>query len=181
MTVATGPRCPACDAHQLGATEVSREATAASIAVLGERITVHHCPCGHHEVPRELGTTARSASADALPAARMGWIRGDRCRSCAAPLTMPARRTTRSVTVTPDALPVSTFTFDLPMTRCPACGQDQLPSRARHDVTVALAALLQAAVDHVSGDDEVDPADLGPLERFNRRLKRGRPRPRRRS
>lgn len=178
--MATAPRCPACDRSTMRTTEVHREVSAASIGVLGERLTVHHCPCGHHEVPRTLGHAARTAASETLPAARMGWFRGDRCRSCSTSLTMPARRTTRTVTTTPDDLPVSSLTFDLPMTRCPDCGLEQLPSRARHDVTVALAALFQAAVDHVSGDDQIDPADLGPIERFNRKLRKGRARPRRR-
>lgn len=79
---------------------------------------------------------------------------------------MPARRTVRVVTVTPEDLPVVTLRFDLPMTRCPACGMDQLPARARADVDVALAALLQAAADEATGTPRIDPRELGPWERL---------------
>ncbi len=79
---------------------------------------------------------------------------------------MPGRRTVRAVTVTPEGLPVTTLRFDLPMTRCASCGMDQLPSRARADVDVALAALLQAAANQVTGEDQVDPRELGPWERL---------------
>lgn len=87
---------------------------------------------------------------------------------------MPARRTTRTVTVAPETLPVTTLRFDLPMSRCPGCGLDQLPYRARHDVVVALSALLQAAVDEITGDDTIDPSKLGPLARLNHTLRRHR-------
>ena len=172
-------RCPACGTDRLQRTRVSQEVAAASIAVHGEGLTVRHCACDHLEVPAELGRAARRASAEALPAARVRWLRPDRCRSCARPLTMPARRTTRAVTVTTETLPIVTLRCDVPMTRCPGCGLDQLPSRARHDVAVALATLLQAAADEVSGEDQVDVDDLGPLERFTHRLRRSRGRPRR--
>lgn len=87
---------------------------------------------------------------------------------------MPARRTTRAVTVAPDEGTVVTLRFDLPMGRCPSCGLEQLPHRARHDVIVALSALFQAAADEVSGDDAIDPSKLGPLARLNYTLRRHR-------
>jgi hypothetical protein len=167
-----GERCPSYDRHRLERTEVSPEISAASVAVLGERLPVDNCSCGHIEIPAELGRAARRACADALPAADRRPLRTDVCRSCRTPLTMPARRTTRAVTVSTTSLPAVTLRFDLPMTRCPDCGLDQLPHRARHDVVVALAALFQAAADEVSGDDAIDPQELGPLERLNYTLRR---------
>ncbi len=153
---------------------MSREVSAASIAVHGERLAINHCGCGYVEVPTQLGRAARSAVEDALPVARGRTFRSDVCCSCGAELTMPARRTTRAVTVTPDEESVTTLRFDLPMRRCPGCGLDQLPHRARHDVVVALSALFQAATDHISGDDAIDPSELGPLARLNYTLRRHR-------
>lgn len=172
--MATDAACPSCGAARLERTEVSPEVTAASIAVHGERLTILHCGCGHVEVPAELGRATRAACDDALPSARRALLRGERCRSCGSALSIPGRRTTRAVTVSPETVPVATLRFDLPMLRCPNCGLDQVPYRARHDVVVALSALFQAAVDRVSGDDAVDPQDLGPLQRLNHALRRHR-------
>ncbi len=139
--------CPRCRQPALTVHTVAAEATAASVAVYGEPLTVHRChACDHREVAPSLGSAARSASAESLPVARRRLARGDACRSCGTALTMPARRTVRVVTATPQGSPVTTLRFDVPMTRCPGCGLDQLPSRAGGDVDAALTALLHAAI-----------------------------------
>ena len=155
-------------------TRIATEVSAASVAVHGERLTVEHCDCGFVQVPTTLGRAARTAASETLPVARHSLLRPDRCRECRQPLTMPTRRTVRGVTVTPDDLPVVTLRFDLPMTRCAACGMDQLPARARADVDVALAALLQAAADEATGTPRIDPSELGPWERIAWLTKRAR-------
>jgi hypothetical protein len=55
---------------------------------------------------------------------------------------MPVRRTQRAVpSMLPDCRPV-TIHFDLPMTRCPDCGLDQVPSRSQEDLVVVIPALF---------------------------------------
>lgn len=145
--------CPACTRPQLTHAHASPEVAAAAVAVHGERLTVEVCPCGHLEVAAALTAAAHATAGEVLPIARHRPLRGETCRSCRQPLTMPARRTVRAVTLTPEGLPVTTLRFDLPLRRCPACGMDQVPHGARHDVTQALTALFAAAVDQISGRD----------------------------
>ena len=166
--------CPECGRDTAAQVQVTTGVSAASIAVHGERLTVNHCDCGYVQVPSSLGRAARSTAGGSLPAARHTLLRPDRCRGCRAVLTMPGRRTERVVSVLPDDLPVVTLRFDLPMIRCPACGMDQLPARARADVDVALAALLQAAADEATGTPRIDPSQLGPWERLAWLTKRAR-------
>lgn len=47
---------------------------------------------------------------------------------------MPVRRTTRTVSVVGEDLPVLTVHVDVAMTRCPDCGLDQVPSRSQQDL-----------------------------------------------
>lgn len=67
-------------------------------------------------------------------------------------MTMPVRRSVRAVTVSPADGPVTTLRFDLPMQRCPECGLDHLPARGQQDLTAALAAVIDAAVDAADPD-----------------------------
>jgi len=56
---------------------------------------------------------------------------------------MPVRRTVRTVPLD-DASPVGVLTahVDLPSTRCPACGMDQVPGRSQQDLATALRHAL---------------------------------------
>lgn len=51
------------------------------------------------------------------------------------------------MTVSPEDGPVTTLRLDLPMQRCPECGLDHLPARGQGDLTAALAAVIDAAVE----------------------------------
>ena len=55
---------------------------------------------------------------------------------------MPARRTQRTVTVDGvDPLPAFRLRFDLPMTRCPDCGHDQLPTGSQDEFAEVVTRL----------------------------------------
>jgi hypothetical protein len=56
---------------------------------------------------------------------------------------MPVRRTERPVTIVEvPPLPVTTLRFDLPTTRCPECGLDQVPTRSQDDLSASVRALF---------------------------------------
>ena len=107
------------------------------------------CPAGDgHRQPEEgLADTIVGDLADGLVVtvrSRLPW-RAERCGACGEPLTMPARRTTRSVTVTSvDGAPF-TVTLDLPMLRCTECVVDNLPAAAWPDVQAATRGALLGA------------------------------------
>ena len=134
--------CPACDTQAPVELRGSRESTVGSIAARVERRPVVACPQGHQLSPPEVVGAAMAAVDTAVLRARSRVLRSDVCRSCRAGLTMPVRRTTRSVTVEGAELPIATITLDLPMTRCGSCGLDQVPSRSHEDLTVAIPALF---------------------------------------
>lgn len=120
-----------------------REATVGTVAARCERAPVVACPDGHG-VPPDVGEGALEACHAALPrAARRRLARTDRCGACDEPLTMPVRRTERPVTLADLApVPVTTLRFDLPTTRCPACGVDQVPTRSQDDLDAVVRALF---------------------------------------
>lgn len=119
-----------------------REVQVGSVGAAVEALPVVACPAGHED-PAAVGDHALDRVREVLPAARSRLLRGDACIRCGAPLTMPSRRTVRSVTVPArDEVPVLTLTFDLPSTRCVECGADQVPSRAVEDLTAATLAVL---------------------------------------
>ncbi len=84
---------------------------------------------------------ARGSAGDRLQRARRCRIRRTCCATCGALLTLPARRGRRSLTVQAAELPVHTIHLDLPLTRCPDCGLDQVPWRSQDDLDGVLAAL----------------------------------------
>jgi len=65
----------------------------------------------------------------------------DRCAACLEPLVLPLRATSRSVTVEPPLGTPFTVTLDLPLSRCPECGDDNVPSEL---ATAVLTATLAA-------------------------------------
>lgn len=116
-----------------------------AVRVLIERIPVRACPEGHP--PRQVDPSDREAVEHAVDeqlwTARGRWFREDVCTACGRELTMPVRRTRRSVTaVLPGEAAPATLTFDLPRTRCPGCALDQVPAEAVSDVREALEAAL---------------------------------------
>jgi hypothetical protein len=135
-------RCPACGVDAAVALRAGAEVTVGTVAATIERRPVVTCPDDHGMSPTEVVGAAMEAAERGLPRARSRVFRGDACRSCGAALTMPMRRTVRSVTIDAPGLPVLTMRFDLPSTRCPECGTDQVPSRSQEDLVVAVPALF---------------------------------------
>lgn len=136
-------RCPVCDVDGDVEARAGTEATVGSVAGQLERRPVVACPDGHDATPAELVGATMEAVGAAIPRARGRILRADACAGCRAPLHMPARRTTRTVTVEPAEGPVMTAHLDLPMVRCGECATDQLPSRSQEDLTVVVPAMFQ--------------------------------------
>lgn len=141
--------CPVCGRPGPVVLAGSREATHGTVAALVERAPVVSCPDGHRAAA-PLGGPAASSCLARLPHARpqrRRWGRvgrvEDRCGACDTPLTMPVRRSERAVTLDDlDGVGVLTLRLDVPTTRCPACGLDQVPTRSVPDVTAAVEALF---------------------------------------
>jgi hypothetical protein len=135
--------CPVCRADGPVRLRGSCEVTVGTVAVALEATPVVDCPEGHESTPGGFVGAAMSAVEALVPQARSRLLRADACRDCGAPLTMPVRRTERPVTVPAEGeRPVMTLMFDLPSTRCPDCGTDQVPSRSQEDLVVAVPALF---------------------------------------
>ena len=122
------------------------EAEHGSVRSQVEGIELLVCPEGHEERPADPEQTAavvaRMRDGLLLSArSRLPW-RPERCGACGEPLTMPGRRTTRSVTITVPGGGPFTVTLDLPMRRCTECAGDNLPIRAWPDVEAATRAAL---------------------------------------
>jgi hypothetical protein len=122
-----------------------REATVGTVAGVLERDPLVRCGHGHSAAATHdagVADTIRQRCLTALPRARRRRLRGDACTACGAEMTMPVRRTERGVTVDGVAdLPALTLRFDLPMSRCPACAFDQVPSRSQADLHAVVTAL----------------------------------------
>ena len=119
-----------------------RDVEVGTVAVLTEQTPVVRCPPDDRATPPEFVDAAMQATKDGVPQARRRLLRSDVCPRCGSELSMPVRRTTRAVTVAPPGGPVVTLRFDLPMTRCPNCGLDQLPSRSQEDLVVSVPAVF---------------------------------------
>ena len=110
---------------------------AGAVTVTFPSVPVLVCAAGHTRVAGDdlAGEVAGALQSTAL-VARRGWPWGpERCASCGTGLTMPPRRTLRSVRVTldvdADAEAEVEPTFALPMIRCPSCAREQLPRAHR--------------------------------------------------
>jgi hypothetical protein len=134
--------CPTCGVDAAIELRPGAEVTVGTVAASIERRPVVACPDDHGRSPPEVVGAAMEAAEHGLPRARSRLLRGDACRACGAALTMPVRRTVRSVTIEAPDLPVLTMRFDLPSTRCPDCGTDQVPSRSQEDLVVVVPALF---------------------------------------
>lgn len=128
--------CPVC-----GEPVVSEAATLQGhdgvVGLLVERVPAVRCSREHRTVadPRAVvdGATAL------LPTADRRW-RQDRCGGCGARLTLPARRTTRVLSVV--LPPLVTVTVEAPLTRCPSCAVEQVRAAVGRRVRRSLEALL---------------------------------------
>jgi hypothetical protein len=136
--------CSICGAAGAVTLDQGVEATVGTVAVLLERLPVVVCPQGHRRPPEAAIGAAMTAVDATVPRARGRLLRSEVCSTCGTPITMPARRTTRTISVadTP-GLPVLTLRFDLPLARCTECGLDQLPTRSQEDLVVSVPAVFE--------------------------------------
>jgi hypothetical protein len=139
-------RCEVC--QQVGTLRwrPGTEVVLGTVAGVLDRRPVVECPAGHELSPASGPSAAARAIGERLDLARARRIRGDACLHCGESLTLPVRRTHRSVTVTDPELAVHTLHLDVPMVRCGGCGRDQVPSRSQRDLH-ALAAAVYVAPD----------------------------------
>ncbi len=112
-----------------------------TVAAVLERRPVVVCPEQHGRSPDGLASIIAERLATSLPHARTRPLRGDVCSHCRARLSMPVRRTARTVSIDDQGWPVLTIHVDVAMTRCPDCGLDQVPGRSQPDVA-GLATML---------------------------------------
>ena len=133
--------CPDCGAAGELGLSAAVEVTVGTVAAVLERRPVVVCPEQHGHSPADLASIMADRLTTSLPHARARPLRGDACRHCRARLSMPVRRTTRTVSIDDPGWPVLTIHVDVAMTRCPDCGLDQVPSRSQPDVADLPAAL----------------------------------------
>jgi hypothetical protein len=150
-------RCPVCDVDAEVGLGAPNEVTVGTVGAAVERRPVARCPDDHGATPAEAVGAAMEAVDTAVDRARSRFLRAEVCRSCGSALTMPVRRTARTVTVEDPRMPIVTLHLDLPMTRCGECGVDQVPSRSHEDLTVVIPALFASA----EPADEVGSPDRG--------------------
>jgi hypothetical protein len=141
--VAAEAPCVRCAAVGPVVRGAAREATHGTVRGLLEAGWLVECAAGHR-APPDLAEAVADAVVAGLPQARRRALgRTDRCASCGASLTMPVRRTERSVSVADVAgLPVTTVLLDLPSTRCLECSTDQVPTRSATDLREVVLALF---------------------------------------
>ncbi len=134
-------RCEVCQEVGTLRWRPGTEVAVGSVAGVLDRRPVVECPSGHDRAPASGPSAASAAIEERLDLARTRRFRGDVCRYCGASLTLPVRRTRRSVTVTHPELAVHTLHLDVPMVRCGDCGRDQVPSRSQQDLHALVAAV----------------------------------------
>lgn len=139
--------CPDCSEPGVVRDSTGAATAVGSVAARLERRPVVDCPEGHRLTPPELVDEAMQAVDAQVARARGRLLRQDACAGCGAALTMPARRSRRPVSVATSLGTVLTIELDLPLTRCPSCGLDQVPSRSGEDLVVVIPALFAAPAD----------------------------------
>lgn len=137
----TALSCPLCQQPAAVERRSPREATAGTVAGVVEPRLLLRCPEHGPQASVDAAEVARTGAGERLPRARRCRLRRTCCAACRAELTLPARRGRRSLTVEAAGLPVHTIHLDLPLTRCPDCGLDQVPWRSRDDLDTLLTAL----------------------------------------
>jgi hypothetical protein len=138
-------RCPVCDVDAEVGLRAPSEVAVGTVGAAVERRPVALCPDDHGATPAEVVGAAMEAVDTSVERARSRLLRSEVCRACGTALTMPVRRTARTVTVEDRRMPIVTLHLDLPMTRCGECGVDQVPSRSHEDLTVVIPALFAPA------------------------------------
>ncbi|WP_130649615.1 hypothetical protein [Egicoccus halophilus] len=120
------------------------ECTVGTVAAVVEQRPRWRCRHGHDAGPVLTAARVHDEVVALVAMARRRRLRGDdRCANCGAALTMPARRTVWPLTLTdPDGTVAVTLTLDLPATRCPDCGRDQVPARSVDDVLTTTERLF---------------------------------------
>jgi len=111
-----------------------------------EQLPRWRCAQGHDGGPVLTAEHGRDQVAASIAVARPRRLRsGELCGACGAALTMPTRRTVWPVTLTgADGRVAVTLTYDVPATRCPDCGRNQVPTRSADDLVAVLDDLLRA-------------------------------------
>lgn len=142
-------RCPACAAPLEPRRGPGLQGRAGTVAAQVEAAPVLACPDGHHAVAdrHRRRALARGAAA-AIGVAGRGRrrVRGtgpQRCSACAADLTIPGRRTTRTTSTDVPPIGIVRVTFDVPMLRCPECVVESLPYEAAGDLEAAVLAAFE--------------------------------------
>lgn len=124
----------------------SGEVVVGAVSAVVEGAPVLACPEGHHAqaLSPDVGDLLLAQVDEELLVSRRTRLRRRlRCGACDDELTLPGRRTVRSVSCLVPAVGVVRVTFDLPMLRCPGCGQQQVPEEvARRDLGPAVTAAL---------------------------------------
>lgn len=144
------PRCPTCERPLEARPAGSPPRSVGAVSATVEGAPTWACPHGHvagvtdPELTSRLTDALTDAAGDQLLLAPRTRLRRQlRCGRCDAALTVPGRRTTRSVATVVDGVGVVTATFDLPALRCPDCGLEQVPEEVfQRDVRAAIAAAL---------------------------------------
>jgi hypothetical protein len=136
--------CPVCGERGEVLLGGALELSLGSVAVLVESVPQVRCTLRHDRAPEAARAAAMAATETSITRARGRLFRGDACGSCRTALTMPARRSTRVVSVDgAPGIPVFTLRFDLPAVRCTECGVEQLPTRSQEDLVVAVPAVFE--------------------------------------
>lgn len=140
------PTCPTCGRVLERGAGSAGEVVVGSVSAVVDGATVLACPEGHHAEPARPDVAAlllAQVSEELLVSRRTRLRRQLRCGACDAELTLPGRRTVRSVSLFVEGLGVVRVTFDLPMLRCPGCGLQQVPEEvAQRDLGPAVSAAL---------------------------------------
>lgn len=134
-------RCNVCGAPTQLERVPPAERTVGAVAGLLEPGFVGRCAQHGHQPLLEVAETATALAHERIPRARRCRLRHTCCAACRTVLSLPARRGRRSLTVEAPAVGVHTIHLDLPLTRCPDCGLDQLSWQAREDLDELLQAL----------------------------------------
>ncbi|MBW3620199.1 MAG: hypothetical protein KY461_08140 [Actinobacteria bacterium] len=138
--------CPTCGRDLERRPAGVGEVVVGSLRAVVDGPVVAACPEGHVTGPvrPELGDLLLERVREELLVSRRTALRRRlRCGACGDELTIPGRRTVRSVSLHVPAVGVVRVTFDLPMLRCPGCGQQQVPQEvAERDLAPAVSAAL---------------------------------------
>lgn len=126
-------RCPTCGGEiRLALSPAGRSRSGPVGAVSDPRMTPT-CSLGCVDATADLRAALDRALDAGLTFARSRG-RFDRCGVCAQLLDLPARASTRAVTVEPELSGLFTLTFTLVLVRCGDCGMENVPSGLHRDV-----------------------------------------------